>query len=646
MEKRLSIKFQKIIGDPIFPPGVFSGTAIFEREDETTRSHRGKLFTLLSIVGPKNFDAVLSSKMILDCLEEEYFREIEGSPLGALERAAVSASHRFIDLTLGSSAVSGSTEFNLVLAVSWGQVLYLCKIGDAAVYLLRGGTVKEITMGDETQVSTASGLVTEGDVLILGTRGFKELFPSEKMLSLLPTIEEEIAKLNDRGVISAFILKFDMAESPSRDEVIKFAKEKPVLQRFLPPILDIIRKMASVFSGKVAIIFRTRRPYELFLRQHQPPQKMRSRAGLKMIVIALLAIFAFSVVMTIRKQNQQKLSTQSQKLLLNAQTNIVSASDLVDLNNGRAKTLIEEALENLDRIEKYGYKSEEVGGLRSKARSLLSKVTKEKLVSAKLLYDFSLQNKKASLSSMTFVPFNEGSTKKIFVSDRSSNTIYEVTLKADGASIEKIDKGQLSDPQLLSFYNDNLSGLDKNGLFTINIKDSTVLSGLISTADLISIADLKSYLGNIYFLSPQNGGIIKSFVLEGGKYSKPVRWLKEDRDLSKATSFAVDGSIYVLDTTGRIIKFEAGKVVEFSVSGFDEVLSSASVIYTDSQSTLIYILDPKSGKIISLSKDGVYQGRYTLEDISLSEKSIFAVDEGAKEIYFLSDSKLLKVDLE
>lgn len=646
MEKRLSIKFQKIIGDPIFPPGVFSGTAVFEREDETTRAHRGKLFALLSIVGPKNFDAVLSSKMLLDCLEEEYFREIEGSPLGALERAAVLASHRFIDLTLGGSAVSGSTEFNLVLAVSWGQVLYLCKIGSAAVYLLRAGIVKEITMGDEAQVSTASGLVTEGDVLILGTRGFKELFPSEKMLSFLPTIEEEIAKLNDRGVISAFILKFDMAESPSKDEVIKFAREKSVPRRFLPPVLDFLRKLASALSGKVGAVFHSRRPYELFLRQRPQLQKTRSRVGLKMLIIALLAVFAFSVVRTIQKQNQQKLSAQSQKLLSEAQTNIASASDLVNLNNARAKTLIEDALSSLDRIEKYGYKSEEVGSLRNKARSLLSMVTKEKLVSVRLLYDFSLQNKKSSLSSMTFVPFSEGPTRKIFISDSFSNTIYEITIKADEASIEKIDKGKVSDPKFLSFYSDTLSGLDRSGLFTISLKDSTVSSGLISSADLTPVADLKSYLGNIYFLSPQNGGVLKSFVLEGGKYSKPARWLKEDRDLSKATSFAVDGSIYVLDSTGKITKFEAGKVAEFGVSGFDEVLSSASVIYTDSMSTLVYILDPKLLRIISLSKDGVYQGRHTLEGTRLSEKPVLAVDEGAKKAYILSDSKLLQVDLE
>lgn len=645
MEKRLSIKFQKIIGDPIFPPGVFSGTAIFEREDESTRAHRGKLFTLLSIVGPKNFDAVLSSKMILDCLEEEYFREIEGSPLGALERAAVSASHRFIDLTLGESAVSGSTEFNLVLAVSWGQVLYLCKIGFAAVYLLRSGIVKEITMGDETQVSTASGLVAEGDVLILGTRSFKELFPFDKVLSLLPTIEEEVAKLDNRSVISAFILKFDMAESPSKDEVIKFAKEKSVSRRLVPSVLDLLRKIFSSLYGKVKMVFRNRRPYELFLRSRPQLQKTPSRVGLRLLIIVLLVVFAFSVVMTVRRQNQQKLSFEASKLFSQAQANIVSASDLINLNNARAKTLTEEVLKDLDRIEKYGYKSEELSNLRNKAQSLLSSVTKDKLVAAKLLYDFSLQNKKATLSSMTLMPSGEGLTRKLFVSDRFSSTVYEVTLKADGVSIEKIDKGKVSDPRFLTFYGDNLTGLDKNGLFNINFKDSVLTTNLLDGVDLTSVVDLKSYLGNLYFLSPKDGGVLKSFVLEGDKYSKPARWLKEDRDLSKATSLAVDGSIYVFDSTGRIIKFEAGKVVEFSVSGFDEVFSSTSVIYTDSQSTSIYILDPKSKRIVSLTKDGTYQGRYTV-DIGISEKPIFAVDEGVKKAYFLSDLKLQRVDLE
>ena len=647
MEKKLSIKYQKIIGSPVFPPGVFCGTAVFEREDERSRTHRGKLYALLSISGPKNFDAAISSKIILDCLEEEYFREAEGSPLNALERASVSAGHRLIDLTLGGSQF-GSTEFNLVLAVSWGQVLYLSKVGSAAVYLLRGGVVKEIAMGDEARVATASGLVVEGDVLILGTRGFKEAFPPESLISRLPTIEEEISKINERAAISALVLKFDIEEVPSKQEIVRFAQPKDNLQRFVLPSFSHFRLGISSLISSAGALLKARRPRELFLRRPSHSPRLQTKAGLRIALVIFLVLFVGSVVLTLRTQTQRRLDLESQKLLTQAQTNVSAAADLVDLNNSRAKSLLEEALLDISKIERFGRTTENLSSLRDKARQLLSTVTKEKVVSPKLLYDFSLQNKKSSPSSITLALPSDGSTRVLLVSDRDSNNVFKLSLNGSDVSIEKIDDGQVSAPAFLAFYSGTAFGLDKGGVFSISLADLAAKKSLVASTDLGGVKDFKTYLGNLYFLTPSTNGLLKSFVLEGGEYSKPVSWLKEDRDLSNAVSFAVDGSVYVLENTGRILKFEAGKIVEFSLSAFDGTIGPSSAIYTDSLSSLVYVLDAKAVKMIVLSKDGVYQGQYSFggSGSPVMSEPIFAVDEMAKKAYFLAGAQLLQVDLE
>lgn len=650
MKKNLTVRYQKVIGNPVSPPGIFCGEAVFERESILARTQRGKLFVLLSITGPKNFDAVLSSKMILDCLEEEYFREAEGSPLNALERSAILASHRFIDLTLGGAApVSGSTEFNLILAVSWGQVLYLGRVGSGVVYLLRGGLVKEISLGEESQVSTASGLISEGDVLILGTRDFGKIFPPEKILNVLPILEEEISRVEARNSLCAFVLKFDLEEVPSSDEVIRFPLEKVSLGSFPASLFKFLASLSSFLGSSAASFLKFWRrggSRELFLRRRPEVSRNRGKSLLTVSLVVLSLLFLGSVFLTLRSQRARQMSSESARLLDEARSSVLTAADLVDLNNSRARELLERALQSLDRVERFSSDSEVVTELRGRARTLLSTVTKEKLARPRLVYDFAFQNKNSDLSSLSHAPAAaEGG--RLFVSDRASGNIFTITLKGDQVTVEKIDQGKIGNPYSLTFYDETLFGIEKMGVFSISLKGLEVKTSLIPAADLGRVAGLHSYLGNLYFLQSGPSAIFKSSALTGGGYSKPLPWLKEERDLSSAISFSVDGSIYILGSNGRIFKFETGKMTEFTLTGFDDAFSSTSAVYTDYLSSFLYVLDAKARRLTVLSKDGVYQGRYLLENIEgVWENPVFVIDEGSKKGYFLLGSKLFQVALE
>lgn len=640
MQKNLSIKHQKIIGSPVFPPGIFALSGVFEKGDTDLLSRRGKLFVLVSLSGPKNFDAVVASKIILDCLEDDYFREKEGSPLSALEKAAISANHRFIDLSLGSS-LSGSTELNLVAAVSWGQVLYLSKIGSSVVYLLRGGSVREISLGEETQVATASGLVSEEDVLILGTRKFREMFPPERLLHSLPSLEEEISKEPERAV-AALILKFEITEKIGKDEAIRFAEKKKTSRRLRLPRLSRPKWRLPHF---VFLLSRLglRPTKELFLRKRG--LRRSGVVSLRFFLLVVVLLFLGSVAYTLKKQNQTRLRKEAQELTSRAEFNVGAAKDLVDLNNLRAGELLSEALSNLGQVRSLGLADEAAEALSGKAQELLSLVRKEKRVEAKIIYDFSFQKREGDLSSLVFSS-DDGA---IFVSDRLLGAVYKLTLKeGDRVSIEKIDGGKVKEPRFLSASSFGLLGLDHEGLFLINHGEGEIKTGILSTSGIGELRDFKFYGANLYFLSSQ-GGILRALGSDNGQFGKPSRWLKEGNlDFSAAVSFSIDGSVYVLNREGKVLKFEGGEPIDFNLGGFSSPLGSPLAFDTDSLSNFLYLLDGGNKRLLLFSKEGSYQRQVTFQNEAFNFGSPvrFAVNEKGKRAYFLSGLKLYVVSLD
>ena len=72
--------------------------------------------------------------------------------------------------------------------VLWGNVIYLVKYGTGAAYILKDDGIKEINTVTEGTFSSASGIVSEDNVVILSSAEFAQNYPTEKLLttSILP----------------------------------------------------------------------------------------------------------------------------------------------------------------------------------------------------------------------------------------------------------------------------------------------------------------------------------------------------------------------------------------------------------------------------------------------------------------------------
>jgi len=162
-------------------------------------------------------------------------------------------------------------------------------------------------------------------------------------------------------------------------------------------------------------------------------------------------------------------------------------------------------------------------------------------------------------------------------------------------------------------------------------------------SDWDNAAGIGVYFGNIYVLDKTKGGIIK-FVPAGSGYSKSTYFTgSTSPDLSNATGMAIDGSIWVVLSSGNVLKFTRGVSDNLKVSGLDKPLSNSTKIWANLDSEKVYVLDKGNGRIVVLDKTGVYKEQYQAGIIKNAKD--FDISEKDKKIFILSSGKIYAIDL-
>lgn len=630
MEKKLTVKFQKLLGSPVFPSGVFVEGQKFERLEGNLTERRGSLFSLVTLIGPNGFDAAVFGRAIFDTLEEEYFADPSLPPLPALEKAAFSAHRRLVGMTL-SAHLGQSVDFNLVLAVFWGQVLYLCRLGSAAIYLLRDGKVSEVSMGDETLVTCASGFVDGGDTLILGSRGFRTHFPPDTMAESLLKLEERMQSLEEKATLAALVLKVEIEEYPGKDEALEFIQPaKPVWN--LGRGLNVFRSFGKRLRVSPPVVAEP----ALAVGRGLSKKRLVKKILPPLVVVLLFAVFALSVYWTISRQSKLRLASLSQKIFAQADLDLVGATDLVGLSDVKAAEILVKTLNELQSLEKLGLKDPRLGEYQKRTRELLSKVSKETPVEKpRLVYDFSLAAKNIKATNLA------GTKDNLFVGDLAGGGIYRLKINSQSET-QRIDDGKITSVAKISAFADSVFAWDKSGVSLVKNKTGEVVLDVVPGLAALKPFDFASYNSNLYFLDPSASKIFRSLYGESG-WAKPTIWLKEAVSLDKALNFALNGSLYVLLSDGTVLKFDAGKLSSFSLSGYSKTLSKNTFIYAGSGIDDIFLVDREGRKIVRFNDLGVYQKTYDLSGSEIGSLDSLYVSPETLNLYLLSGTKVYEV---
>jgi len=336
MEKRLEVKVKKIVGQPNPKEGKWSDVLSFEPENEKLKKGRGHLFAVLDLTGAAALDLSQFGKLTLETLRDAYYASEEPSPLQALEEAIHKAQHQLVELVFGpGGAVPDSAlNYNFSAAVLWGTVLYLAKFGASGIYLYRGDVIEELGESGNGKVFSASGMVHNGDIAVLGSRDFRRTFSVDELPKAIDNLESLVNNLGNPPGISGLVLRFGLESVPGEEEEVVIA---PVVEKE-----SGLKKFLKRFSF------------------------LHSKALLLIPVFLFLAATGF----TINKRRADFRKVETERLVSQAEQTLADARQYVDLNNSRARELFLKAKEDFEAAVPLSGMGSEVLGLSGKIEEI------------------------------------------------------------------------------------------------------------------------------------------------------------------------------------------------------------------------------------------------------------------------------------
>lgn len=177
----------------------------------------------------------------------------------------------------------------------------------------------------------------------------------------------------------------------------------------------------------------------------------------------------------------------------------------------------------------------------------------------------------------------------------------------------------------------------------LELKNNQVVSMDTADSQWKNADDIDTYDKFVYFLDKKNNQIWKYERRVSG-FTKSAPWLKEEYDLSNIISFTIDGSIYALDKQEGIVKFYRGKKISYTVEGLPEEKVIGDVIYTDENSSYIFVLN-KSKNIITILNKGENSATYNRQIVLENTENIKNISTYNSQIFLLGDKKVYSISL-
>ncbi|MCG2701228.1 hypothetical protein L6267_03620 [Candidatus Parcubacteria bacterium] len=232
---------------------------------------------------------------------------------------------------------------------------------------------------------------------------------------------------------------------------------------------------------------------------------------------------------------------------------------------------------------------------------------------------------------------------KIYAGDSGQKSIYMLDLK-DNLITAIAEIGQ--NISLLDFpiadKNDNIYYLNSDNIIKINDKSGEISKLTVNfKGERGNIAGADTYNSNLYFLDSKNNQIYRHSISAGG-IGGSYSWLAENADFSKAADISIDGHIYVLKSSGEVLKYLKGQADDFTLENVEPKIENARKIIVSPELKYIYMLEPVNKRLIIFDKTGKFLLQYHADEFN--ELKDFAVDEAAKKIYFLNAASVYEIE--
>jgi hypothetical protein len=569
----------------------------------------GSLFACLSLTIPEPDESIsLQSigKDVFNYLESEFFT-LEEKNLHTIKTALEKSLENVPEGIIPSLCLGYITD----------SILYLFLVGTGKIIMKRGdqlGVLLEKTDHNRA-IHTASGYLRNNDTVLLQTAQFaanmtdKDISDALLELSLPNDIAEVLSpKLHatEDGGQAAIILvyhgyskhAFEQPEEQAEEslaDAINEQREERVEQEDQEDLLEEPEKKRLPFKlPRFPRLPEFHKP--AFLAKTTLPSLHMSHRKKLFLSIAciLVGLLIIAIVFTKMKQDHSQTHALFQQTYNTAQNKYNEGKAMAAVRPDMAQTDFQSAQQTIkNTIDKFPANSPEHATLQNLLDQVQSQLTPSAANNAAPL-------KEASVSDTDLLAVEKANTGLAFAQDDTN--IYQLTDKA----VTAISKSSQNKKDIIKNDNDWQDG-----------------------------RAVVPYSGNVYILDRKNG--VLKYTAGGDGYGK-TSYFKTAPDLSQANAMAIDSSVYLLFQDGTILKYTRGQADTFKVSGLDKPLSHPTKIFTDLNTSSVYVLDNDNRRVVKLGKDGSYQAQYP--GAQISDAKDFEVQESNKKILILEGGKI------
>lgn len=164
----------------------------------------------------------------------------------------------------------------------------------------------------------------------------------------------------------------------------------------------------------------------------------------------------------------------------------------------------------------------------------------------------------------------------------------------------------------------------------------------LSFGDWPKATDISFYNSSLYLLSPESHQITRHNPTSIG-FSPGVPYIKQSSsDLGSMRSLAINGSIFVGDTSGQIGLYSLGVQKDFKVSGLPHNLGWAKKLSLSANDAQLMVLSNTLDRVYSIGltdSGGVYKNQFAPKGVT--SIGSFTTDLNQKTIYIISGGKIL-----
>ena len=344
--------------------------------------------------------------------------------------------------------------------------------------------------------------------------------------------------------------------------------------------------------------------------------------------LILLLILGVNIIFAQRYRSSQNNKEQTQSVLSSIQKLIDdSNAALLYGDENQSRTLFVDAAQKIAEIKKPSKDQQtQIGDFQKQLGELETKLEKKVTIEANNIASLSVSTNLINLPQ--YIATKTGESIVSF--DRNTNKVEDNVLIAN----QNILASQYIKGNQAVIYNGER-------LFLWNFGNSTTGTGFDTSVPAEqNWAGLQLYpTNNRVYLIDKNTKQVISFAVSDRDITKPVISVNAE-ELSGAVDMTLDGNIFVL-TNQNVLKYQSGKPVSFEFPNLATKLSGSGAIYTDSNTTNLYILDSGNKRIIVTDKRGSLI--QTIYSPQLTNPIDFIVDEKNKIILVLNDTSLLKL---